>query len=55
MDLLENTGIITLLINYPERLITIAWVTSSITTIKWILVVMASGIIVNGLRKKLRH
>ena len=51
-DLLENTGIITLLLNYPDRLPTIAWMTSVITTVKWVLVLVAIIIIINGLRKK---
>ena len=35
-DLLENTGIVTMLTYYPERLPNIALLTSCFTTIKWI-------------------
>jgi len=50
-DMLENIGIITLLLNYPSQLLMIAWVTSAFSTIKWILVVIVISFIVFGLIK----
>ncbi len=52
-DMLENTGIITLLINYPTRLTMVAWATSVFSTIKWSLVLVVSLFIVLGLIKSL--
>ena len=47
-DMFENTGIITLLLNYPERLTTVAWITSGFSTIKWTLVFVVLGILIVG-------
>lgn len=51
-DILENTGIITMLYNYPNQLQIVAWLTSGFSTIKWSLVVLVIVIILVGLGKK---
>ena len=55
VDMLENTGIITLLLNYPSKLIMVAWATSLFSTVKWILVLVVVSFIVFGLIKSLMN
>ncbi len=52
-DLAENTGIVLLLYNYPERLNTLATITGFLTTLKWSLVAAVVVLILVGLAKKL--
>lgn len=52
-DMLENTGIVTMLYSYPAKLITVAWITSGFSTIKWSLVLLVLVIILVGFGKKL--
>ena len=52
-DMLENTGIVTMLLNYPAQLTMVAWATSIFSTIKWSLVLIVVLIIIAGLGKKL--
>lgn len=54
-DILENIGIITLLINYPSKLYLIAWGTSVFSTIKWVIVVVVVLFILGGLIKNLMN
>ncbi len=56
-DLLENTGIVTMLSKYPQELISVAWGTSYFSTLKWVtvafsLLLIAIGLLIN-LRSKL--
>ncbi len=48
-DMLENTGIITMLYNYPTELHTVAVITSVFSTIKWSIALMATIILIGGL------
>lgn len=52
-DYLENIGIVTLLYNYPQKLIIVAWITSFFSTLKWILILSSILIIIIGLIKKI--
>ena len=52
-DILENIGIITLLINYPNKLITVAWCTSVFSSLKWTMVAVVTVIIFIGLVRKI--
>ncbi len=52
-DMLENTGIIIMLKNYPSHLNTVAWMTSGFSTAKWSLVMLVLVMILVGLGKKL--
>lgn len=52
-DMLENTGIIIMLYNYPARLNNVAIITSVFSTIKWSLVVIAFVLLITGLIKAL--
>ncbi len=52
-DMLENTGIVIMLKNYPEQLRSVAWFTSGFSTIKWTLVLVVVIFIFTGLGKKL--
>jgi len=52
-DLLENTGIITLLYNYPKELYHLAIVTSVFSTVKWILSILIVLILCTGLVMKI--
>jgi hypothetical protein len=54
VDMFENTGIITMLYNYPVQLRTVAWMTSVFSTTKWTLVVIMVLFIFYGLITKLR-
>jgi hypothetical protein len=54
-DLLENVGIVTMLLNYPRELRTIALLTSSMSTVKWTavtaeIVLVAIGLVALGVR-----
>ncbi len=48
-DLLENAGIVTLLLSYPRRLRTVALLTSSFSTVKWTAVLTQFLLIAIGL------
>jgi len=48
-DFLENAGIVTMLLTYPERLRAVALLTSSFSTVKWTAVAAESLLIVIGL------
>ena len=48
-DLLENAGIVTMLLNYPRELRTIALLTSSMSTVKWTAVTAETVLVVIGL------
>lgn len=48
-DLLENAGIVTMLLSYPKRLRAIALLTSSFSTVKWTAVAAESLLVVIGL------
>ena len=48
-DYAENTGIVLLLLSYPQRLDTVAWITSFFSTVKWSLGVASLTLIVIGL------
>lgn len=50
-DMLENVGIISLLLNYPSKLILVAWATSVFSTMKWILVLIVVSYVLFGLIK----
>lgn len=52
-DYLENFGIVTLLYNYPQKLIIVAWITSFFSTLKWILILSSILIVIIGLIKKI--
>lgn len=54
-DLLENTGIVTMLAKYPQELISIAWGTSYFSTLKWVTVAFSLLLIVIGLLINLRR
>ena len=54
-DMLENTGIITMLYNYPEKLKTVAIFTSGFSTIKWSLVIIMLLVLVFGLAKAIKN
>ncbi len=53
VDMLENTGIIIMLKNYPEQLRSVAWITSGFSTLKWSLVIIVVLFIFYGLLSKL--
>ncbi len=53
VDMLENTGIVTMLYSYPTKLTMVAWFTSGFSTIKWSLVMVVLVMILVGLGKKL--
>lgn len=53
-DYLENTGIIIMLISWPSRLFILAWLTSLMTSIKWVLTGISVLAIVLGLLSRLR-
>lgn len=48
-DLLENVGIVTMLLSYPERLPAVALFASSFSTVKWTAVAAESLLVVIGL------
>ena len=48
-DFLENAGIVTMLLSYPERLRAVALLTSSFSTVKWTAVAAESLLVVIGL------
>ena len=48
-DLLENAGIVTMLLNFPQELRAIALLTSSFSTVKWTAVTAQSVLVVIGL------
>lgn len=48
-DLLENAGIVTMLLSYPQRLRAVALLTSSFSTVKWTAVAAESLLLVVGL------
>lgn len=48
-DYLENFGIVTLLYKYPQKLISVACITSFFSTLKWILILSSILIIIFGL------
>lgn len=48
-DLLENAGIVTMLLSYPKRLFAVALLTSSFSTVKWTAVATESLLVVVGL------
>lgn len=52
-DYFENFGIVTMLYNYPQKLISVAWITSFFSTLKWILIVVTILIIISGLIRKI--
>ena len=54
-DMLENAGIITLLLNYPAKLVLVAWTTSVFSTIKWSLAIVVMLIILWGLVRVLMN
>jgi hypothetical protein len=47
-DLLENVGIVTMLLSYPSRSLVIALLTSSFSTVKWTAVAAESLLVVIG-------
>ncbi len=51
-DYAENFGIVTMLYNYPDKLLNIARITSIATSIKWLLVSFSIIIITHGLWSK---
>ncbi len=51
-DLIENTGIIVLLYNYPKELYNLAIITSVFSTIKWLLALLILMIMIIGLVRK---
>ena len=53
-DLLENTGIVTMLFKYPQELISVAWGTSYFSTLKWVTVAFCFLLIIVGLLNNLR-
>ncbi len=54
-DLLENTGIVTMLSKYPQELISVAWGTSYFSTLKWVTVAFSLLLIIIGLLINLRR
>ena len=52
-DMLENTGIVTMLYNFPKELYTVAMLTSVFSTIKWSVVAIALLLLIVGLVKAL--
>lgn len=48
-DLLENAGIVTMVLSYPKRLVPVALLTSSFSTVKWTAVAAESFLILIGL------
>jgi hypothetical protein len=53
-DYLENIGIYNILKAYPEELNELVWLTSTVTSIKWILAIIAVVIILFGLFYKIK-
>ena len=53
-DYLENIGIYNILKAYPEELNELVWLTSTVTSIKWILAIIAVVIILFGLFHKIK-
>ncbi len=53
-DYMENFGIATMICNYPDKLLIVAWITSFATSLKWFLVSFSIIIIAFGLLTK-RH
>ncbi len=47
-DMLENTGIVTMLYQYPKELYTVALITSVFSTIKWSIVMVVTVILIVG-------
>lgn len=54
-DMLENTGIIAMLYNYPAKLKTVAIITSVFSTIKWSLVIIMLLVLIFGLAKAIKN
>ena len=54
-DFLENIGIVTMIVNYPEELVTTAQVTNVFTLTKWALMVTTVITIMVGLASLLRR
>ena len=52
-DLIENTGIVLMLKNYPEKLETLATITGVFTSLKWCMVLISVSIILFGAGRKL--
>lgn len=48
-DLLENLGIVTMLTMWPSQPVAIAWLTTILSTVKWIFAGASMGLIVVGL------
>jgi hypothetical protein len=48
-DLLENAGIATMLLSYPKRLLAVALLTSSFSTVKWTAIAAESILLIIGL------
>mgnify|MGYP006300303877 CR=1 FL=1 len=48
-DLLENAGVMTMLLTYPKRLLAVALLTSSFSTVKWTAVAAELVLVVIGL------
>ncbi len=48
-DLLENAGIATMLLSYPKRLLVVALLTSSFSTVKWTAIAAESILLIIGL------
>ena len=53
-DIFENTGIVTLLLNYPNQLNAVAWCTSFFSSVKWVMVLVVTLIILFGLFQKFK-
>lgn len=51
-DYIENFGVATLIYNYPEKLIIVAWITGIATSIKWLLVSISVIVTIYGLLTK---
>lgn len=52
-DLLENSGIVSMLLLYPEKSVGLAFFTSTFTTIKWTLGLLCIALVFAGLTIKL--
>ena len=53
-DYIENTGIIIMLSLYPSEIVSIAWITSFFTSLKWTLAGLAVLVTLIGLLRRIR-
>lgn len=50
-DLLENTGIVSMILMYPSKPEVLAWITAMFTTLKWTFAFISIGLILVGVVK----